>query len=69
MQFYFRYKELNNEYRLLPNLKKYGLYTRIIKPYNIRDVINNNFDKIEKERKTLKNRIYKAKKEKKFTRF
>ena len=68
VQLYFRYKKLNSEYRLLPGSKKYNSYIRIAKPYNIRDVINNDFDKIEKERKTLKNRIYKTEKEKKFTR-
>ena len=68
MQPYFRYKELNNKYRLLPGSKKYGSYTRIVKPYNVRDVVDNNFNKIEKERKAFKDRIYKAEEEKELTR-
>ena len=68
VQLCFRYKELNNEYRLLPGLKKCGSYTRIARPYNIRDVVDSDFDKIEKERKALKDRIHKAEKEEKFTR-
>ena len=55
VQLYSRYKESGNKYRLFPGLKKYNLYTRIIKSYNIRDIINNNFDKIKKKRKVLKN--------------
>ena len=68
MQPYFRYKELNNKCRLLPGSKKYSSYTRIARPYNVRDVVDNNFDKIEKERKTLKDRIYKAKEKEELTR-
>ena len=66
MQPYFRYKKSNNEYRLLPGLKKCDSYTRIARSYNARDVINNNFDKINKKRKALKDRSYKTGK-KKFT--
>ena len=54
MQPYFRYKELNSKYYLFPGSKKCGSYIRIIRPYNIRDVVNNNFDKIERKRKVLK---------------
>ena len=68
VQFYSRYKKSNNKYRLLLNSKKYSSYTRIIRPYNIRDIINNNFDKIEKKRKALKNRIYKMEKKEELTR-
>ena len=68
IQFYFRYKELNSEYRLLLNLKKYGSYTHIARSYNIRDMVNSNFDKINKKRKAFKDQIYKIKEEKKLTR-
>ena len=64
VQLYSRYKKSNSEYRLLLGLKKYNLYIRIIRSCNIRDVVNSNFDKIEKERKALKNQFIRRKKKK-----